>query len=431
MKILHYTLGFAPSRTGGLVKYVSDIIDEEVEQNHEVIALYPGRINILDRQMRIKEKKELNLKYIKFEIINSLPLPLFGGIKTPNDFMKKSPEGLFEKFLEKIKPDIIHVHTLMGIPKEFFLVAKRMNIKIVYTSHDYFGIAPEPTFYFNNKNYDDNNTIEKWIEISQLAMGTKKIRVFQLSFYPKIRKTLKVLKKGKKDVSYVSEPNKSFNNNRRKDEFIELRNYYKEILCSIDKFHFNSNLAKSVYIKNLKELASKDNEVISITNRTIKRNEKIEKNEDKISIGYIGQDQGFKGYFDFLRLVSLLDCKRYEFHTFGYEPISEVPQVTQHGRYSANKLTDVYKYIDILIVPSRCKETFGFVVLEGLSYGAKVFVSQNVGAKDLISTDYQFSNLNILAEKIEKAMDGNLPEQIVNLKNEKQHVRELVKFYKS
>lgn len=31
MKILHYTLGFQPSRTGGLVKYAEDLMNQQVE----------------------------------------------------------------------------------------------------------------------------------------------------------------------------------------------------------------------------------------------------------------------------------------------------------------------------------------------------------------------------------------------------------------
>jgi len=39
---------------------------------------------------------------------------------------------------------------------------------------------------------------------------------------------------------------------------------------------------------------------------------------------------------------------------------------------------------DVLVVPSEWEETFGFTVLEALSYGIPVIVSNKVGAKDLI-----------------------------------------------
>ena len=41
MKILHYTLGFQPQRTGGLVKYAEDLMLEQIAQGYQVAALYP------------------------------------------------------------------------------------------------------------------------------------------------------------------------------------------------------------------------------------------------------------------------------------------------------------------------------------------------------------------------------------------------------
>ena len=32
--------------------------------------------------------------------------------------------SVYETFLKKIKPDVVHIHTLMGIHKEFFDVTK-------------------------------------------------------------------------------------------------------------------------------------------------------------------------------------------------------------------------------------------------------------------------------------------------------------------
>ena len=39
---------------------------------------------------------------------------------------------------------------------------------------------------------------------------------------------------------------------------------------------------------------------------------------------------------------------------------------------------------DLLVAPSIWYETFGFTVLEALSYGVPVIVSDHVGAKDIV-----------------------------------------------
>lgn len=42
---------------------------------------------------------------------------------------------------------------------------------------------------------------------------------------------------------------------------------------------------------------------------------------------------------------------------------------------------------DVLITPSVWNETFGYTVMEALSYGVPVIVSSHVGAKDIVPAD--------------------------------------------
>ena len=58
MKILHYTIGFAPERTGGLVSYVTDLMVEQKRQGHDVFALYPSSQLFFGKTPRIKVDKE-------------------------------------------------------------------------------------------------------------------------------------------------------------------------------------------------------------------------------------------------------------------------------------------------------------------------------------------------------------------------------------
>ena len=55
MKILHYTLGFQPLRTGGLIKYAEDLMIEQMDQGHQVLALYPGNIRLFSKKVGIKK----------------------------------------------------------------------------------------------------------------------------------------------------------------------------------------------------------------------------------------------------------------------------------------------------------------------------------------------------------------------------------------
>ena len=60
------------------------------------------------------------------------------------------------------------------------------------------------------------------------------------------------------------------------------------------------------------------------------------------------------------------------------------PYIRVHDRYSYADLQGIFDETDVLVAPSIWYETFGFTVLEALSYGVPVVISGNVGAKDIL-----------------------------------------------
>lgn len=389
MKILHYTLGLPPMRSGGLPKYAQDLMEEQ-SKNNEVMHLFPGNIDLLNKKTRIlKRNKFQNEKIDHFEIINSLPLPLFKGIKQPKDFMMSGPILIYSNFLEKIRPDVIHIHTLMGLHKEFVDSAKKLNIKLIYTTHDYFGICPTINLYREKDDTICNNyeNGKGCIECNCNAMATSMLLLSQTPIYP-------FIKKFKKNIS-----RKLINQDRRKstvktentnqvlaNDFFILRNYYLNILRKIDFFHFNSNLSKQIYKSYLPEI---DGEVIDITHKGIKKAEITKKQNPKIRLGYIGPLREYKGYYLLQDVFKELSSEQFELHLYGDDSKLEASKnIYQHGRYSSEDLNRIFSEIDVLIVPSKWKETFGFIVLEALSHGIPVIVSQNVGSKDLVLVEF-------------------------------------------
>lgn len=422
MKILHYTLGFSPYRSGGLVKYVTDLMKEQNRKNNQVFALYPGQINILKKHVYIKKSKNKIVE--SYQIINSLPLPLFGGIKIPRDFMITTSKKVYKDFLKSINPDVIHVHTLMGIHKEFFDVASEMGIPIIFTSHDYFGLAPEPTFFFEGSSYDKTNTVNDWINASKNSWTTSKLRLFQSRYYP-VAKTIfnnLKIKKSDKNSKHIN----IHDLNCKDTEYVELKKYYKSIFSKITIFHFNSNLAKEIYIRNLRSI--KKYKTITITNSQIKNRNNHKRNSEIQKIAYIGPDEEFKGFYEFLELAKLFrDNKKFEFHTYGYYPKNNIENIIQNGKYNFNELDSIYESIDILIVPSKWKETFGMITIEALSYGTKVYISENVGSKELIDRCNWFTDVNDLATKILSNRSDN--NKKIEIKNIALHEKEIMDLY--
>lgn len=400
MKILHYGLGFPPQRKGGLVQYSLDLVEEQKNKGNRLIFLYPGKIDLLRKEVRLKKQIALSTKSLEvYELVNSLPLPIFGGISNPEKYMLQIRDRKrIKDFFINLNLDIVHIHTFMGLYKEFIDILKELDIKIVYTTHDYFGLFPTPHFFLEGQSIDKQNTLENWLKASKNASSVLKNRVFQLKYYPTIRKLGQIILK--KRPSSLNSNIKIILDNKDKSRissYKKLRDYYYSMFNMIDYFHFNSNISKEVFIENLEKKV--EYEVIPITNSKVRKRDypiSIKKN-NKLRVGYIGPyEEYYKGFYVFKETSEKIKKinENISFYVWGDTKEIESDVIENNKRF--NNIESVYKKIDLLIVPSLWKETFGFNVVEALSYGIPVFVSSNVGAKDLLNSRYVFNSLDEL-----------------------------------
>lgn len=190
MKILHYILGFPPMRSGGLTKYAVDLMQSEKQMGHEVFATFPGNPTIFCRKKDIVARESYS-GIGCFCIKNALLLPLLHGVKDPKHFISNRTDGIeaFRAFFSTQKFDVLHVHTLMGLPIAFLIAAKENGVKIVYTSHDYFGLCPKVSFISSqgdvccysdpekciNCNTDAKPSWFLWLRNSRLLVVLKKL----------------------------------------------------------------------------------------------------------------------------------------------------------------------------------------------------------------------------------------------------------------
>jgi glycosyltransferase involved in cell wall biosynthesis len=388
MKILHYSLGLPPMRSGGLTLYAKGLIEEQSKDN-KVFHLYPGNVDLFNKKTRIVRKDIESSNIFHFELVNSLPLPLFRGIKEPKDFMLSVSIDTYKDFFNKVKPDVIHIHTLMGLHKEFFEAAKDLGIRKVYTTHDYFGICPTINLYkdTNKSICTDFNSGKGCAECSMNAMGTKALMLTQTPIYPFIKKVKKFKRKSNKISSNISiKSAEGIVDEGTGKEYSALREFYFSMLKMVDYFHFNSTLTENLFKEYLPSIKG---EVVSITHNGIRQVHVEKTKSSKIRVGYFGPFKEYKGFFFLLDSFKDLPKDQYELHLYGDVAQLDIPSnVYQHGRFVSSELSDILKTIDVLVIPSLWKETFGFVVLEALSFGTPVIISDNVGSADLVDDDF-------------------------------------------
>lgn len=441
MRILHYALGFPPYRTGGLTKYCMDLMLQQSNKGHEVAMMWPGAFSLTGHFVRLKKDKKTveNTEIDSFEVINPLPVPLDEGIVLTEEFTKKCPNPkVYKEFLEEYKPDAIHIHTLMGLHKEFVKAAKKLEIPVVFTSHDYFGICPKVTMFRDDKICDGD--CSNCFKCNENALSLKKIKILQSGLYRTLKDTavVKKLRKahrqeffdeekgeqseakqsmqnvlsneimsenqtnGKIASSYTNQKSGSQTNeeilsnqvNQKFEKMVldgaenrydKLRKYYMSILSLVDTIHFNSTVTESVYKKFLPK--DTNGKVINISHNNIADNRKAKNFDSKeLRITYLAPAKNFKGYGIMKQALDEIWIQNSkDVHLTMYnEALTNAPYITVNDRFEYSELGNIFDNTDVLIMPSVWYETFGFTVLEALSYGVPVIVSKNVGAKDLL-----------------------------------------------
>ena len=175
------------------------------------------------------------------------------------------------------------------------------------------------------------------------------------------------------------------------------------MLRLMDVIHYNSNVTKAAYEK-VFELGNSC--IIPITHSDISDRRKIKDfSGDVLRIRYLGAQSGAKGYLVLKDGLDKLWNDRQDFCLdIHFEPVQKEPYMQSHDRYTYSELEEVFDNTDVLIAPSVWYETFGFTVLEALSFGVPVIISGTVGAKDIMAEGAGIVIEDITGDRIAEAI---------------------------
>lgn len=405
MKILHYALGFPPYRNGGLTKFCVDLMVQQIKEGHHVAMLWPGQMRYIRKRVTIIGRSYATLigqKIQSFEIINPLPVSLDEGIADFKAFTTDAGKLAYEIFLDNFQPDVIHVHTLMGLHKSFINAARHRGIRLVFTAHDFFPICPKVTMFRHGAICGSVENCTECGACNTTALSLKKIRVLQSPIYRYLKNCaiVKKLRKRHRD-GFLSENtlDDTVKPVGTTKNYKNLREYYYSLLKLMDIIHYNSTITKQVY-ESVFRLPN--NCMIGITHADISDN-RIKKQfcDDRIRIRYLGPQGGSKGFFLLKMALDELWSKQQNFCLdVHFTPTEMSLYIKAHERYSYGDLKAIFDDTDLLVAPSIWYETFGFTVLEALSYGVPVVISDTVGAKDILAEGAGIIIEDINAERL-------------------------------
>ncbi len=383
-----------------------DLMRQQVKEGNEVALLWPGKIEFIGNKTKIRRHKPVD-KIENYEVINPTPVPFDEGIKDFDAFKREGNARAYELLINHVKPDVIHIHTLMGLHKSFLDVAKRNRIRLVFTAHDFFPICPKVTMFRHNQICDCINSCTECGVCNNTALNIRKIQILQSPLYRKLKDItiIKKLRKQHRD-EYLGDDLKRDENGSvgTHSDYKNLRSFYYSMLSTMDIIHYNSSVTKNAY-ESVFDLPN--NMVISITHTDIvdHRKKKAYSN-DQLRIRFLGPQGGAKGYYLLKEALDRLWKKRNDFCLdVHFKPLEMTPYIRAHCRYSYNELEKIFDETDVLIAPSIWYETFGYTVLEALSYGVPVILSDTVGAKDILADGAGIVIDKISADKIAKCLE--------------------------
>lgn len=408
MKILHLAIGRKPVYTGGSVLSGEDLMAAQLTQGHEVAVLIPGPSRWWSSVS--VERVTSTDRIATYEVINPLPVALTSGVGLPRRYIKTVPQTVYVRFLNQLKPDVIHVQSIMGFHLSFFEAAKALGIPLVMTTRDYYPWCLRVSFFDRDQRLCDGPNPQKCAQCNQGAglpiLWERLIRsrlYRQLKHHPLITR---IRISGRKQLH--DEATRSVSKPSLKPVDVEgtawLLEHNRRIVSLMDHLHANSPISAATYHR----FVDVPTTVLPIARAVLPEPGVLRTSfDDGFRIGFVGGMASGKGLPVLLEALSYLPSSfRWVLWGDHYEALGiKNPQVEDRGRYQRDDLKSVFSSMDVLVVPSTWIESFGFVVVEALSYGLPVLCSDQVGAAFLLNdievlAPYPATDAKVLAQRL-------------------------------
>ena len=133
MRILQVVHRFPPAVKGGAMNYTLEL-SLELAKSHEVHLLFT-RKNLAAPQYTVGEGEYQGLPFT--EIIHNGLIDSF-----EQTYRDPGVDGIFGDLLDRLTPDVVHVQHLLFLSANLVHLAKRRDIPILFTLHDFWLMCP-------------------------------------------------------------------------------------------------------------------------------------------------------------------------------------------------------------------------------------------------------------------------------------------------
>jgi glycosyltransferase involved in cell wall biosynthesis len=451
MKIL--IVGNDPNEIGGVANYTRPLVLELTEMGHSVHYFYSGAWN-RDYDSRFIPYIRHGFFREKIHTATLVNSPCFSvNYGFPDiDIEEKGTERLFERYLRELQPDVMHVHSRMGLPSSIFRIAKSQGIKVFNTIHVY-GMLCQKRVMIDRS----GEPCPGPVDLAKCAWCTGRLNIPLLKLRARLEKILPGINRRMSKARHSVAPKGGADNSslaavscdqrvadalkRRLDAMIGAMNQWTDCTTCVSsdvkdtlvKFGANPQKLRVQHIGSLIAEKQQDNK------RPL---------HSPLVVGNIGGVNHYKGTQVLIDAVRIIKRNDYVVKIFGkYDPqfVESICQgaapanVQFLGRYVPEELPGILEQIDVMVLPSICNDTAPQTIFESYSNKIPIIAPRIGGFPDFVVDGvngalFQAGDSKDLARKINDILDApdhmlDFRRQIPNLKTIRENALELIAMY--
>lgn len=457
MRIL--IVGNDPNDVGGVANYTRPLASKFSELGHDVAYFYSGawnkRYNWLFKPYLKVRKSRFSFRCL--ELVNSPNWTL--NYSDPSlDIHAPQTERLFRKYLREIKPDVVHVHSRLGLPGSIIEIASSEGRSVFNTIHAY-GLLCQKRVMIDRR----GETCPGPEDLTKCVLCREPLPVKKLKLVARMENTnrgsLLLLVKLKKRFIKQKEGGEICGGEGSETPDAEIARRQAELKKRLDyMIHLmNDCVAKNICVSAdvrqtlIRFGVRQEKLLVQHIGSTIAENRpKLPRPlHDPMVVGNIGGVGHYKGTHVLAAAATKVRTP-FVLKIFGKYEKDYVESIIRGketlpieflGRYEPADLARILGEIDIMVLPSICNDTAPQTIFESYSAGIPIIASDIGGFPDFVKPGvngflFEPGNSQDLAEKLENVLSHPeiIPEfakNIPRLKTIEENARELLELYKN
>lgn len=448
-----------PHEIGGVANYTRPLAQTFVNMGDSVHYFFSGAFS---KNYNWLSKPYININRTDFpfeyaELVNS-PCWSTNYGNPEIDTSEAKTEKIFSAYLDRVKPDVVHIHSRMGLPASLAKCATTRGIPVISTIHVY-GFLCQKRVMINHL----GNLCEGPSDLKKCALCTGKINIGKLKFGARVANTSETL------LGFMVHAKRLVNGAPADPVYgdantiahvppdpIMVKGLTKRLVYMINLINsvIDTTICVSEDVKKtlMRFGVHEDRLLVQHIGSLIAETQCSRKNKlhDPIVIGNIGGVDHYKGTHILIKAVAKMKSRGFRVKVFGkYDDVYKTSlmkdwenlPVEFTGRYAPAQLPEILDQIDIMVLPSICNDTAPQTIFESYSRYVPIVASNIGGFPDFIKDGvngrlFKPGDADHLAEILDNIVNEPnqiriFSEQIPKLKTIRQNAEELVSLYES